>query len=465
MNKIKHFTLFFASLSLALNTFAAPVCSLNSSDNVDDLNAVIDETKDCKAEQAAADALCVERKIDENAVRERISKNLDEAQGKFDEFKNRFNGSRSSSQLNDLFRQTNPYYSSFFRFEPAYDGAAKWPTPVLAWINDNKFTSSTEDADTLKKAFIEKYVQFAKKMDCNPQITTETSVMELSKPQKVSSKGKQSYEYERAVADFKRDIAKPENIQADRDEVARFNSHASESLTTCSPNLYSPEERTIVSYTFPGCAGNFKQYFADNQYKISKSSLDQIMQDPNSKNLADCIKSAVARGAKINHISISASANSLNNGGEAARKFCPKGFRGLSNARAESARDVILPAVFEGSAVDYASVSSLVNINDSGANGNGTSGPCVYTKDASGHETVKPEVLKALNLADQHKINPKVKIDPASQEILDSLDAAKNVSVQVTFDENTVGAKENSRFYSAMVSCRSIKFSCVQAAK
>jgi hypothetical protein len=191
---------------------------------------------------------------------------------------------------------------------------------------------------------------------------------------------------------------------------------------------------------FPPCAGNVSGLFKDNQW--TTSTLDQKVGTEATDEVTSCIRDRMAKGAKINHVSIFSSASSLNNTGEAAKKFCKKGFLALSQARAESARDKILPGLFAQAGQAESSYQSKVVLKYNGSNGNGTSGLCPYTI-KEGKEVLK-DVFK-------------------TAEGKKELDSSKYVTVQVTFEDQTNPVVDTKLHYAAKYFCRSISLECPPA--
>ena len=197
--------------------------------------------------------------------------------------------------------------------------------------------------------------------------------------------------------------------------------------------------RSEVKY--PPCAGNFTQNFDNNKYDVTPTELSKLLETKEAQEVSACIKSRLAQGAKLHHISITSSASALNNTQEAKKRFCEKGFLGLSEARAETARNKILPGLFDHAGQESFDFSQVkVQTNASGANGDGTSGDCPYTYTKSGQEVLKPYY--------------KTK---AGQE---ELDANRFVKVQVTFEDATKRVAETVPHYQPMYRCKKIEFRC-----
>lgn len=297
------------------------------------------------------------------------------------------------------------------------------PKHLLDWFtNDGKATVSKED---VKQSIIEEYVKFSQKNDCNPII----------KHQNTSRKyPPQDFDKEE---DLKKAMRAP-NYQEEKDKFFRdLNSRALERGTYCESEYADTRPFHYVAQKFPPCSGSVSGLYKDNVW--SSSSLDSNLASQATSELSACIKDAVSRGAKIHHISVVSSASALNNTGPAAKKFCKKGFLQLSQARAEAARDKILPQLFSSSGMNPETYQSKIILNYDGSNGDGTSGPCPYVL-KNGVETLKPEFK--------------------TTEGKKALDDAKYVNLQVTFEAQTQAVSDNKKHYGASYACRNIRFEC-----
>lgn len=297
------------------------------------------------------------------------------------------------------------------------------PQHLLDWFtNDGKATVSKED---VKNSIIEEFVKFSQKNDCSPIIKHQNTSRKF--PQ-------QDFDKEE---DLKKAMRAP-NYQEEKDKFFRdLNSRALERGTYCESGYADTRPFHYVAQKFPPCSGSVSGLYKDNVW--SSSSLDSNLASQATSDLSACIKDAVARGAKIHHISVVSSASALNNTGAAAKKFCKKGFLQLSQARAEAARDKILPQLFSSSGMNPEIYQPKIILNYDGSNGDGTSGPCPYVlKD--GVEVLKPE----FKTADGKK----------------ALDDAKYVNLQVTFEAQTQAVSDNKTHYGASYACRHIRFEC-----
>jgi len=212
--------------------------------------------------------------------------------------------------------------------------------------------------------------------------------------------------------------------------------NAIKDLTVCSSQpQQSHGPRRIVAYEYPPCTGNISQNFANNAWTISNSEASSIASS--NVELTQCIQDRLNRGAKIHHVSVVASASALNNTGAAKERFCAKGFRELSEARAQSAVDMVLPRLLPDASM-YA--GDKLKINVSGSNGDGTSGECPYRL-VDGKEVIKPEFA------------------PGGAR-RSELDASRYVRIVVSFEEKMKSAQNNPDFYQPQLGCRQIHFKC-----
>jgi hypothetical protein len=348
----------------------------------------------------------------------------------------------------DGFIKANPRFQKFYAERSRSDQDKKTaPVPILDWFSDPEFASSVKTSEEYRKAFIEKYVAFAEKYDCKPTFYAGANHIEPHPTIKEFSTAKMGREEkERRLAQMKKELNDPVNIQAVTDRMKSLGESSLNSFRICTtrPDLDSQGQirglvRTALLY--PPCAGNFTQNFENNKYDVSETELSKLLETKEAQDVSACIKSRLAQGAKIHHISISSSASALNNTQEAKKRFCEKGFLGLSEARAETARHKILPGLFsraEKEGFDFSKVK--IETNALGANGDGTSGDCPYTYTKSGQEILKPYYNTKAGLQE--------------------LDENRFVKVQVTFEDATKRVSESIPHYQPMYRCKKIDLKC-----
>jgi hypothetical protein len=281
------------------------------------------------------------------------------------------------------------------------------------------------DVAAFKAGLIDRYVKFADKNDCTPVVKHRTYSSDY--PQKTFDKKEE----------IEKLVSTPE-YKAERDKFFEtYNSRASERGMYCETGRVDTRPFHYVAEQFPPCSGNVSGLFKDNEW--ATSTLDAKVGTEATNEVTQCIQDRIAKGAKIHHIAVIASASALNNTGAAAKKFCKKGFLGLSQARAETARDKILPGLFSQAGQSSYDQSKVI-LNYNGGNGDGTSGPCPYRIGADGKEVLKDEF----------------KTPEGKKE----LDNSKYVTVQVTFDSYQKAVNNNKEHYSGKHYCRQIYFEC-----
>lgn len=162
-------------------------------------------------------------------------------------------------------------------------------------------------------------------------------------------------------------------------EKANFQDDAKMVLTSyCTKNL-SISAPAPTQYPIPNCKSSISKYFVDNKAELRADLLGDLEKDRND--LIKCIKDNEQAGYKISKINIKSSANQLRNTSSLEDikngvGFCGFDFLGLSTARANYAKDKILPNLIS---LDGAQIK----IDPNGKNGNGSSGPCPYDKNGN----------------------------------------------------------------------------------
>ena len=293
------------------------------------------------------------------------------------------------------------------------------PDFILDWFRE---MSPDVQAEPLRQKIIDSYVEFAEKNDCAPKIHSRYVVRSFPVP-----KFKTEQESRNAVRD----------LSAFQDFIGRGRGESAiNGLTACTdqPSQNHGPKR-IVAYEYPPCSGNITQNFANNAWTISPGEASEIA--ASNSELSRCIQESLQRGAKIHHVSVVASASPLNNTGAAKERFCAKGFRELSEARAQSAISTVLPRLLPDPSL-YA--GDKLQVNTSGSNGDGTSGECPYRL-VDGKEVLKPEFA------------------PGGARRAE-LDAGRYVRVVVSFEEKLKPDSQNPLFYQPTLGCREISFRC-----
>ena len=309
--------------------------------------------------------------------------------------------------------------SQLFNADNRKNNNQKPPEFILEWFKRN---NPDIDQEALKAKIIDSYVQFGKQYDCLPKIHTRDVSRVFPGPK---------YKTEQESRNAVRDLSQFQDfINKGRGEMAI------DGLVSCSdkPNPGHGPWKT-VSYLYPPCSGNITQNFANNAWTISPSEAQSIASS--NGELSRCIQESIKNGAKIHHVSVIASASALNNTGAAKERFCAKGFRELSEARAQSAISSVLPLLLPDPSL-YA--PDKVEVKSEGSNGDGTSGDCPY-KLVNGKEVLKPEYA------------------PGGSRRAE-LDKARYVTIVVTFDEKINPASNGPGHYQPSLNCQEISFRC-----
>lgn len=378
--------------------------------------------------------------VDANAIRNKIESDL------------RFTTNPSTiTRLQgnwDNFIKANPRFSKFYAERNSLDREQKRaPVPILDWFSDPAFATDAKKSDEYRKAFVEKYVAFAEKNDCSPTFYSGANYIEPHPTiQEFSAAKMGREEKDRRLTQMKKELVDPVNVQAVADRMKKIGESSLNSFYVCStrPDLDGQGQipgRLRSTEKYPPCAGNFTQNFDNNKYDVGSADLSKLLETKEAQDVSACIKSRLAQGAKLHHISIVSSASALNNTQEAKKRFCEKGFLALSEARAETARNKILPGLFDHAGqqgFDFSKVK--VETNALGSNGDGTSGDCPYTYTKTGQEVLKPAYKTKAGL--------------------DELDENRFVKVQVTFEDSSKRVTETVPHYQPMFRCKKIEFKC-----
>lgn len=398
---MKKYSLFLLLL-LSFNIMADELCEQTTGDQVEQLAA-----DNCAITDAAAS--CAQSAPDPDGIRKLITNRLDRSFNEQENFRRNWNTYKGTA------------WNQMFDYNPNVSNDV--PQHLLDWFTNNGKAAVTKDE--VKNNIIEEFVKFSQKNDCTPII--KHGYVSTKFPSKNFN----------SDAELKAVINAP-GYKEEKDKFFdEYNSRALNRGVYCEKGYTDTRPFKYVAQEYPPCAGSVSGLYKDNAW--SASSLNSQLAGEATSELATCIKDAVARGAKIHHISVVSSASALNNTGEAAKKFCKKGFQALSKARAEAARETVLPQLFSNSGLDPATYQSKVILNYDGSNGDGTSGPCPYTI-KNGVEVLKDEYKTA--------------------EGKKNLDSSKYVNLQVTFEALKTGVKDDKTHYAAGYSCRQIRYEC-----
>lgn len=363
---------------------------------------------------------CAEKPVDEDRMARRFDHLFDNADKEKEKIQKYYDSAYKNSPVLEAF-YTDPSLERY-----AKEHHKPYPEPLLDWFTDNDSIEGT-NKEAFKSKMKEKYVAFAKNNDCTPVVKSRYTF--LAYPDRSEKKTLKEIQDVMRAPDFE------QNKDAFFDE---YNAKALNNGSFCDKKrMTGTGPYRHVSETFPPCSGNVSGVFKDNAW--SSSTLDEKLAGEATDEVVGCIKDRLAKGANIHHISIVASASALNNTGEAATRFCKKGFLALSEARAKAAQENILPKLFSKAGANAADFNDKIQMNFQGSNGDGTSGPCPY-------EIVNDkEVLKA-----------KYRTAEGKRE----LDKNKYIKIHVTFDSKTKAVNSSESFYEPHYSCRNIYFQC-----
>lgn len=204
--------------------------------------------------------------------------------------------------------------------------------------------------------------------------------------------------------------------------------------TSCGGILAISKPEKITFDTTPACTGSFEHLFSDNTWKLP--SLDDLKKDKKFNDLSDCLKIMIGNKHTISRIDIDSSSSQLNNTGEASTRFCEKGFKELSKARALSAWKRLKTI---GSTIGLK--GGKVEANYKGENGNGTSGECPYEL-IDGKEVLKKGFEKGGNKRNE-------------------LDKSKYVNVKIIFKPNPeITQKPKNVYHISKSGCYKLQFKC-----
>lgn len=401
----------FTLLTLfSAQVFAEEFCEQSSG------NTAVEELLQFNCERINS-ASCAQKPADPDALRTRITNQLAYVEREQENIQRRY------AQV-----YANTPWSQFFDYDPAYrqSNSSYVPQPILDWFTNNGQAEGISK-EQVKAALIDNYVKFAEANDCTPVIKHQYTHIEF--PQGLKTRSEQ---------ELQRELEKIPDFERQRDEFFnRYNSNALSRGSYCEKGRAVKQRFHYTHLIHEPCSGNVSGFFRDNEWNTS--SLDQQLSGAGATEVINCIRERLRNGGTIHHISINSSASALNNTGAAAAQFCKKGFQGLSQARAEAARDRILPQLFSRAGAQNFDFNPYVQINSSGSNGDGSSGPCPY-KLVNGVEVLKDEFKTA--------------------EGRRELEDAKYVRIHVTFNQSKTPHPDTGSYYHNRYYCRNIRFEC-----
>ena len=403
-------------------------------------NNLLQNANDVKAtacEEINKAGQCKESQINANTIRNKFQK--------------LFDNTESPSMMESLRQNWDPKFAKFYLPRNKSDIVKKTPLiPLTAWLGDPKFSKSAKEQSQYKKSLVDKLVAYSQEFDCEPTFDMiATSVMHPKIKQfdsrKISREDKAA-----GLNNMRMQMANSKNIEALEIYFNKISDSALDPLNSsfvkiCTTKPTVDGEGTPLglvkqSEEYLPCAGNFRKDFEDNKYDISPNELKNLLAEKDTQELSTCIQKSLDKGAQIQQVTITSAASALNNRGEAEQRFCKKGFLALSQARAETAQNKILPGLFNQTGHPEINLSLVqVNLNTKGSNGDGTSGKCPY-KYKDGQEILNP-------IFD----TPKGKA---------SLDENRYVRIQVTFKEKSLLAAEYYSTFQPYYPCREIKIKC-----
>ena len=175
------------------------------------------------------------------------------------------------------------------------------------------------------------------------------------------------------------------------------------------------------------CNANIKHTFASNSSDIDIEALKGSEQ---YKRFNACLKKMKDDGFELrpSGIEISASSTQLNNN-PTKSGFCPWDFKGLSKARAQNTKDMILK--------NYGYKPEDIRMSFNGRNRNGSSGPCPYIE-SNGRRV----------LMDKYKRNK------------DQLEDHRYVNVKALFEPKVTAYNKKESYYKYTKSCVAIGYKC-----
>lgn len=335
----------------------------------------------------------------------------------------------------------------------------------------DQYNSTGKSKEDIKQDLMKKYDEYAKKFNCDPDVVlnSETNkhpginVMRIEK--NVNLKSSDAGD---ALKEWV--MASKTSKYTEMASKLKYNEIQEHGYSTCDTNSLDYEERREPKVIYFPCAANFQENFDDNEYDIRDEKIKSLISSKQGEELSSCINERIASGAKISKIEIKSSSSALNNSQDAEKKFGKKGFLSLSNARAQTAKEKILPLLFDDlNGVDFNLYKSGIVINPYGVNGDGTSGPCPYTLNSKGEEVPDSEfdTDEEKKKLDEHKyVKIHVSFEKETTQVIPMENATPVVQLSSPRYPNSSLLKpvKNSADYRyiwfAYKKCKSLNFTC-----
>lgn len=309
--------------------------------------------------------------------------------------------------------------------ELAVGESVNFESPVHQFMESSK--ASKELFPKLRDKIINNYIKFADQFQCQNGVEVDT----LSFNQNVRSDYSKSNGLKTCYSSAKEAQA---YIDLKSEKINPFFKKFSTGENIIKNNV-SCDEKNIVFESGPmikaeqSCAGKFSKYFANNIWELDSNV---VSQDPEYLKLKKCIDKMVDEGFEMNDVRIESSSSQLNNTKKAKEKFCSKGFKELSVARANSAKNLLEN--------EFGFSPDKFSLDTSGDNNNGTSGVCPYKK-VDGKEVLKSEFQNG-------------------GSALKDLDSAKYVKVSISFEPKGERRLENKRCFHIARKCKKLRYKC-----
>jgi hypothetical protein len=358
---------------------------------------------------------CKERKVDPDALKKRITARLNGAEANGEKIIKLIKEKRRVSTKN-LFVETagSPGYSFLF--------------DVLSGLDPEL------DRVALKERVIAGYLKFAEKNDCTPVVNSH-AIWRIC-PAKLKVEGNRPTDERLIRQKLKDPLVEQERLKC---LSSSRGDNGIKRLQICSTNPVI-QSRIPTHRRHPACAGNFIQNFKDNKWDIA--NIDELLSSGAlGEELLKCMKQRIKEGAKIKTISIRSSSNLLNNTAGAAKRFCKKGFKALSEARSDYAKQDLVPLILKAAGMENPVLTEAqFKVNSFGDNKDGTSGPCPYQyKD--GVESLKPEFRKGGSRRAE-------------------IEKGKYLKVSISFEEKVTPLHNQKYHFKVRHRCRRVIFKC-----
>ena len=233
---------------------------------------------------------------------------------------------------------------------------------------------------------------------------------------------------------FKNDYSNKyaQELSTKKDELLQKLVALDKNINYCANHPFSFIAQKVAVIRKP-CELVLTKTLPDNEYRL-EPYLSQIKRTVEYQDAEKCLQGKLD---SLEKVTILASSNQLNN---TSSEFCKKDFLGLSKARAESAREVLLPDLLKG----YEKTVSI-DLDFRGKNKNGSSGPCPYQK------TEIASSLTGEKLISGFKKNPELK---------NELQKGKYLILRFEFKEKENLAQSNIYELDQVLPCSAIRVSC-----